>query len=163
MMNANIKILLSALLSIGIISTSVFADKQEPSPKAVKPVVVPTLFKEAAKNNSWKKAFITGKNAQVVFMSVSSKTNPNNELGEETHPFDQIIFVAKGNGKATIAGKTTTIKTHDMIFVPQGVVHNVVNQSKKKELKLVSIYSNKDIPEKTTYQTKADEEKASKS
>lgn len=114
------------------------------------------IFDKVKQNDNWKVAFLTAKDAQIVFMNVSPQTNPNNEIGMETHKFDQIIFVVEGNGKAILDGKTTMIKSGDMIFIPQGVEHNVVNLNAKKSLKILSVYSSMDMPADTTYKKKSD-------
>lgn len=120
-------------------------------------VAIPQIFEKAKKNDNWKFAFLTGKNAQVVFMNISPNTNPNNEIGMETHKFDQIIFVAEGDGKAVLNGKSSTVKSGDMIFIPQGVAHNVINLDANKSLKIISVYSDTDIPANSMYQKKSDE------
>lgn len=118
--------------------------------------VTHAINEQARKNNNWKLAFITGKHAQVVFMNVSPHTNPKNEIGMETHPFDQVIIIVNGEGKAILAGKTSPVKTGDLIFIPQGVAHNVVNLNTQKPLKLISIYSDTDIPAHAKYQKMSD-------
>src|SRR5579871_3741465 len=100
-------------------------------------VVATQVFNEVKKNNNWKLAFLTAKDAQVVFMNITPNTNPDNEIGVETHKFDQIIFVIEGNGKAILSGKTTKVNPGDMIFIPQGVEHNVINMNAKKPLKIL--------------------------
>jgi quercetin dioxygenase-like cupin family protein len=119
-------------------------------------VVTSQIFEQVKQNNNWKLAFLTAKDAQIVFMNVTPNTNPNNEIGMETHKFDQIIFVVEGNGKAILSGKATMVKPGDMIFIPQGVEHNVINLNAKKPLKILSVYSATDIPAKSAYQKKSD-------
>lgn len=120
------------------------------------PTIIPQIFAKAKKNNDWKLALLTGKNAQIVFMSVSPDTNPKNEIGMETHKFDQIILLAEGNGKAVLNGKTSLLKAGDLIFIPQGVEHNVINLNSNKPLKIISVYSENDIAAKAAYRTRAD-------
>lgn len=121
------------------------------------PMVAPMLLEEAKKNQNWKRAFATAKDQQIVFMNVSPQTNPNNEIGMEVHHFDQAILIVEGTGKAVLNGQTSTVKVGDLIFIPQGTSHNVINLSKMRELKLISFYSANDIPAEAEYQTKADE------
>lgn len=119
-------------------------------------VVTNQIFSKVKQNNNWKLAFLTAKDAQVVFMNVAPSTNPNNEIGVETHKFDQIIFVVEGNAKAILNGKTTMVKSGDMIFIPQGVEHNVININQKNPLKILSVYSATDIPANSAYKKKSD-------
>lgn len=119
-------------------------------------VVVNSIFEKAKQNNNWKAAFLTAKDAQVVFMNITPATNSKNEIGMEKHAFDQIIFVVEGKGKAILNGKTTPVKVGDMIFIPQGVDHNVINLNAKKPLKILSVYSSNDIPAKAVYKKQSD-------
>lgn len=118
--------------------------------------VLSQIFDKVKQNDNWKFAFLTAKDAQIVFMNISPMTNPNNEIGMETHKFDQIIFVVEGNGKTILDGKQTIVKQGDMIFIPQGVEHNVVNLNTKKPLKILSVYSSTDIPANAIYKKKSD-------
>jgi len=90
-------------------------------------------------------------------MNISPNTNHNNEIGMETHKFDQIIFIAEGNAKTVLNGKPTNVKSGDMIFIPQGIAHNVINLDRNKPLKIISVYSETDIPESSSIQEKSDE------
>lgn len=137
-----------SLLALCFIPTVAFSveDKSVQDDEVSQPTIVRAVFEESKKNNHWKSAFLTGKDAQVVFMSISPTTNPKNEIGAETHKFDQIILIAEGNAEANLNGKTSTITAGDMIFIPQGTPHNVTNLNKDKPLKIVSIYSRTDIP-----------------
>ena len=114
------------------------------------------IFEKVKQNNNWKLAFATAKDAQVVFMNITPDTNPKNEIGVEIHKFDQIIFVVEGNAKAILNGKITMVKPGDMIFIPQGVEHNVINLNAKKPLKILSVYSATDIPASAAYKKKSD-------
>lgn len=121
------------------------------------PMVAKQFLEQAKKNNNWKTAFATGKQEQIVFMNISPVTNPNNEIGVEVHQFDQAILIVEGKGEVVLNGKTTMISSGDMIFIPQGTSHNVINLDKKKEMKLISFYSQTDIPKGAAYKKKADQ------
>lgn len=114
------------------------------------------IFNHVKQNNNWKLAFLTAKKAQIVFMSISPDTNPKNEIGMETHAFDQIIFIVEGKGKAILDGQTSLVKSGDLIFIPQGVKHNVINVNSNMPLKILSVYSSTDIPADAIYQKKSD-------
>jgi quercetin dioxygenase-like cupin family protein len=120
-------------------------------------VATPQIFEKAKKNDNWKLAFLTGKNGQIVFMNISPVTSPNNEIGMETHKFDQIIFIAEGNANALLDGKLSVVQSGDMIFIPQGTPHNVINLNKENPLKIISVYTDTDIPANTIYTKKSDE------
>ena len=119
--------------------------------------VITNLIEKAKKNENWKTAVVTGEQEQIVFMSVSPRTNPTNEIGDETHAFDQAILIVEGQGQCVLNGKASKIKSGDLIFIPKGTLHNVMNSEKDKALKIISFYSATDIPNGSTYQTKADQ------
>lgn len=121
-------------------------------------VIANQIFEKAKENSNWKLAYVTGKDAQVVFMNITPQTNPNNEIGMETHPFDQVIFVVEGKAKAILDGKESIVKANDMIYVPQGTPHNFINLNGNKPFKIISIYSDTDIPVNAVYKKKSDEQ-----
>jgi mannose-6-phosphate isomerase-like protein (cupin superfamily) len=121
------------------------------------PLVVENFLEKAKKNDNWKTAFVTGKQEQIVLMNVSPATTPNNEIGMEVHPFDQVILIVEGKAKVILNGKSSIVKNGDMVFIPQGTSHNVINLNTKKELKLISFYSQRDIPKDAVYKQKSDQ------
>lgn len=151
--------LLATLLMIGLIPMSSLAqsEKMNSENKDIPPTVTSQVIELAKKNDNWKVAFLTGKHNQVVFMNVSPYTNPKNEIGMETHTFDQIIFIAEGKGKADLNGKISSVKSGDMIFIPEGTPHNVINTNQKEGLKIISVYSDTDIPANSVYKKKEPE------
>lgn len=153
---------LSILLTIGLMPIASLAQSEnmKSENKDIHPMITHQLFEKAKANNNWKSAFVTGKHHQVVFMNVSPSTNPKNEIGMETHPFDQIILVVEGKGKADLAGEMSEVSSGDMIFIPQGTPHNVINLNQTDNLKIISFYSDTDIPASSTYKKKEDESKS---
>ncbi len=121
----------------------------------IEPMVAKKIVEQAKQNQNWKVAFATGKQEQIVFMSISPKTNPKNEIGVEVHEFDQLILIVEGTGKAILKGKETHVQAGDLIFIPLGVEHNVINTG--TELKLISFYALTDIPAGSIYPTKSEQ------
>ena len=155
-------IFLITLLTVGTIPILTFAtsEKNASDNKVIHPLVTHQLFEKAKENKNWKTAFVTGKHHQVVFMNISPSTNPKNEIGIETHPFDQIILIVEGKGKADLAGEMSEVNSGDMIFIPQGTPHNVINLNQKNDLKIISFYSDTDIPANSIYKKKEVESKS---
>ncbi len=148
---------ISTLLLSTLITTSSFASSEENAvDNKINTVITPQIFEMAKRNENWKLALVTGKDAQVVFMNITPKTNPNNEIGMETHKFDQVIFVVEGQAKSILNGKNSTVTAGDMIFIPQGIPHNFINLNAKKPFKIISVYSATDIPESAVYKYKSD-------
>lgn len=96
------------------------------------------IEKETLENNNFRKVLYTGKNSQLVLMSLK----PKEEIGMEVHPDnDQFFRFEKGEGKVIIDGNEYQVKDGDAIVVPAGAQHNVINISETEELKLYTIYS----------------------
>ncbi|MFZ2314448.1 MAG: cupin domain-containing protein [Gammaproteobacteria bacterium] len=146
-----VSIIVSLLTLIAITALS-FAKPEN----KINAVITSQIFEKAKKNDNWKLAFVTGKNAQVVFMNVTPQTNPSNEIGMETHKFDQVIFIVEGKAKAVLDGKESIVQANDMIYVPQGMPHNFINLKANKPFKIISIYSDTDIPLNAVYKKKSD-------
>jgi len=99
---------------------------------------VTPIEKETWKNTDFRRVLYTGKHSQLVLMSLK----PGEEIGEETHEdVDQFFRFEKGEGKVIIDGIEHRIKDGDAVIVPAGARHNVVNTSKRANLKLYTIYS----------------------
>ena len=97
-----------------------------------------TLEKETEKNADFRRVLYTGKHSQLVLMSIK----PGEEIGEETHEnVDQFFRFERGEGKVIIDGVEHRIKDGDGVIVPAGAKHNVVNISKRMNLRLYTIYS----------------------
>lgn len=150
--------LIATLTASLICDCAIAKTKNDSNKKITQAMVAHNLFDQVEKNNHWKFAFASGKNEQVVFMSVSPQTNPNNEIGMETHDFDQVILIVSGNGKTILDGVTSMVKAGDMIFIPQGTAHNVINLNQHKDLKILSFYSENDIPPNAVLSKKSDEQ-----
>ncbi len=113
------------------------------------------LEKETLKNGDFRRVLYTGKHSQLVLMSL----RPGEEIGLEKHDtVDQFFRFEKGEGVVTIDGNEYKVKDGSGVIVPSGAMHNVINTSKKSELKLYTIYSPPEHIDKTIRRTKADAE-----
>jgi mannose-6-phosphate isomerase-like protein (cupin superfamily) len=107
-------------------------------------------------NTNFRKVLYTGKHSQLVLMSL----RPNEEIGMEVHPDnDQFFRFEKGTGKCIIDGNEYTVKDGDVIIVPAGAQHNIINVSGTEELKLYTLYSPAHHKDGIVRATKADAEK----
>jgi mannose-6-phosphate isomerase-like protein (cupin superfamily) len=113
---------------------------------------------ETKKNNYFRQVIFTGKHAQLVLMSLL----PDEEIGDEVHHnVDQFFRIEEGEAKFVLNEKETHIaKDGDAVIVPAGTYHNVINNSKTNKLKLYTVYSPPNHPDKTIHKTKAEAEKA---
>ena len=89
------------------------------------------------KNDDFRRVLYTGKNLQLVLMSIE----PGGEIGEEVHnDRDQFFRVEKGKGEVVIDGHRAKIKGDNAIIVPAGARHNVMNTG-DKPLQLYTLYA----------------------
>ena len=96
------------------------------------------LEKETLKNADFRHVLYTGKNSQLVLMSLK----PGEEIGEEVHEdHDQFFRFENGEGKVIIDGAEHLVKDGSGVIVPAGARHNVINSSKRANLRLYTIYS----------------------
>ena len=91
-------------------------------------------------------------------MNISPLTHPENAIGPQTDPFDQVILVVEGAGKVLFNTKTSSIKEGDMIFIPQGTLYTLTNANKSKGLRFISICSSPNIPQDAAYQKLSEEQ-----
>jgi mannose-6-phosphate isomerase-like protein (cupin superfamily) len=113
---------------------------------------ITSIEKETIKNTDFRRVLYTGNNSQLVLMSLK----PLEEIGMEVHKgIDQFFRFEKGEGKVVIDGVEHNVKDGDAVIVPAGAHHNVVNTSKKLELKLYTIYSPPEHQDKVVRHTKA--------
>lgn len=106
---------------------------------------------ETVENDNFRKVLFTGKNLQLVLMSL----NPGEDVGEEIHnDTDQFFRIDEGQGEAHINGEVFTIKDGSSIVIIQGAKHNIINTSKDKKLKFYSIYAPPHHPNDTIHKTK---------
>jgi mannose-6-phosphate isomerase-like protein (cupin superfamily) len=96
------------------------------------------IEKETSENTNFRKVLYTGKNSQLVLMSLK----PKEEIGMEVHEEnDQFFRFEKGEGKCIIDGNEYELKDGVAIVVPAGAQHNVINMSETEDLKMYTIYS----------------------
>ena len=117
------------------------------------------IERDALKNRNFREVLYTGKNSQLVLMSLK----PKEEIGLETHPEnDQFLRFEGGTGRVIVDESKYTVKDGDAVVIPAGAKHNVVNTSATEELKIYTIYSpphHKDgIIHKTKEQAESDDE-----
>jgi len=99
---------------------------------------VTNLEQETEKNADFRRVLYTGKHSQLVLMSLK----PGEEIGEETHEdVDQFFRFESGEGKVIVDGVEHLVRNGNGVIVPAGAKHNVLNTSKRMNLRLYTIYS----------------------
>ena len=115
---------------------------------------VTNIEEDTTDNSNFRKIIYTGKNSQLVLMSLK----PGEDIGMETHPdVDQFFRIEQGSGVAVINGKKHRIKNGSAIVIPQGAKHNII--ADKEGLKIYSIYSPPHHRFDVVHPTKEDAEK----
>jgi len=103
-------------------------------------------------NDNFRKVLYTGKNSQLVVMSILS----GDDIGEEVHDLDQFIRIEKGEGKAILDGVEHQVEDDFAIVVPAGASHNIINTSQDESLKLYTVYSPPEHKDGIVHVTKED-------
>lgn len=111
------------------------------------------IEQQTLENEYFRKVLFTGKNMQLVLMTLQ----PNEDIGMEVHDgHDQFFRFEAGIGKVIIDGTEYDVKDGDVIIVPAGAQHNIINVSPTETLKLYTIYAPPEHADGTVHATKAD-------
>jgi mannose-6-phosphate isomerase-like protein (cupin superfamily) len=118
------------------------------------------IEKQTLKNGYFRQVLYTGKYTQLVVMCLQ----PGEEIGNEVHAnVDQFFRIEQGEAKFVFNGSEEHV-VHDgeAVIVPAGTYHNIINTSRKKQLKLYTLYSPPNHPDGTVHKDKAEAEEAEK-
>lgn len=109
-------------------------------------------LKEVAKHNDdFRRVRFTGTHSQLVVMALPG----GEEIGEEVHEVDQILYAVEGEGEAFLDGSRMPFAKGDAVAVPAGTRHNIRN-AEAKPLKLFTVYAPPEHPAGTVHHTKAE-------
>ena len=113
---------------------------------------VANIEKLTERNSDFRHVLYTGKNIQLVLMSIQ----PGEDIGEEVHhDRDQFFRIESGEGEIWIDGNQSKIESNDAMIVPAGAKHNVINTG-SNPLQLYTIYGPPEHMDKTVHATKSD-------
>lgn len=113
---------------------------------------VDDIEKLTKSNTNFRRVLYTGKQMQLVLMTLQ----PGEEIGAEVHEDrDQFFRVEDGEGEVVIDGTRTPIKNEFAIIVLAGARHNVINTG-KEPLKVYTLYAPPEHKHGTVHVTKAD-------
>lgn len=114
---------------------------------------VDNIEEKTLANNYFRQVLYTGQHVQLVLMTLQ----PNEEIGMEVHEItDQFLRIEKGQGKVIMNGEEHPLKDGDVIIVPAGTEHNVINTSSTEQMKLYTIYAPPHHKDQTIHRTKTD-------
>jgi mannose-6-phosphate isomerase-like protein (cupin superfamily) len=116
------------------------------------------IEKQTQENTDFRRVLFTGKHAQLVVMCLE----PGEEIGDEVHQnVDQFFRIEQGEARFIFnEGPDHQVREGDVVVVPAGTYHNVINTSKDAPLKLSTLYSPPNHPEGTVHKTRAEAEAA---
>lgn len=93
---------------------------------------------DTLENENFRKVLYTAKHMQLVLMTLK----PNEDIGLEVHKEnDQFFRFESGKGKCVIDGNEYIVGDGDVIVVPAGSQHNIINTESNSELKMYTIYA----------------------
>lgn len=95
------------------------------------------IIKDTQTNDNFRQVMFTGKNSQLVVMSIP----PGGEVGKETHKYtEQTLFFLSGVGEGEFDGEKFPIVQGDVAVVVPGTEHNFVNTG-TEPLKIYTVYA----------------------
>ena len=97
---------------------------------------VDNIEQATIENEDFRRVLYTGKNLQLVLMTLP----PGCDIGEEVHEDrDQFFRVEEGEGEIRIDGVASRVEDDFAVIVPAGARHNVVNTG-SQPLRLYTLY-----------------------
>ena len=116
------------------------------------------IEKDTIENTDFRRVLYTG-HLQLVLMSLE----PKEDIGQEVHDHvDQFFRFEAGEGKVVTGDKEITVKDGDVVVIPAGTVHNIINTSATERLSMYTIYSPANHPHGTVAHTKHEAEELEK-
>ena len=89
-------------------------------------------------NKNFRRVLHTSTHLQLVVMNLE----PGEEIGLETHQeTDQFFRFEQGQGRCVIDKTEYVLRAGDIIIVPAGAKHNIINTDNTTALKFYTIYS----------------------
>jgi mannose-6-phosphate isomerase-like protein (cupin superfamily) len=114
------------------------------------------ILQRAKDNTYFRQVLATGKNVQVVIMSIP----PGGEIGSETHQGnDQTLYLVDGSGQVVLDGQTADFNRGDLVLVLAGTLHNFITKG-TESMKIITTYSPPHHPDGTKHKTKAEADAA---
>jgi len=117
------------------------------------------IEEDTKRNSNFRKVLYTGKYMQLVVMSLK----PGEEIGMEVHDnIDQFFRVEEGMAKFIVDGEEFEVGEENVVIVPAGSQHNVINALPDADLKLYTVYAPPEHADGTVHETKEEAEEAEK-
>ncbi len=109
----------------------------------------------AEENEDFRRVLYTGRNLQLVLMSLPQGC----DIGEEVHEdIDQFFRIEEGEGEIVIDGVAHKVEDDIAVIVPAGARHDVINTG-DEPLKLYTIYGPPEHRDGTVHKDKEQAER----
>lgn len=106
-------------------------------------------------NEDFRRVLYTGRNMQLVLMTLP----PGCDIGEEVHEDrDQFFRIEEGEGEIRIDGQAHRVEDDFAVIVPAGARHNVVNTG-DRPLRLYTLYAPPEHRDGVVHRDKAQAER----
>lgn len=110
------------------------------------------IIEETSTNQNFRRVLYTGRDSQLVVMSIPS----GGEVGRETHAHtEQTLFFLSGTGEGEFDGKKFAVEAGDVVVVTPGTEHNFQNTG-TEDLKIYTVYAPPNHIDGRVHATKAD-------
>jgi mannose-6-phosphate isomerase-like protein (cupin superfamily) len=115
---------------------------------------ITNIERDTLANEDYRRVLFTGRNTQLVLMTL----RPGEEIGRETHAeHDQFIRIESGTGIVELGTARHELSDGVAVVIPAGTRHNVINTSKSEPLRLYTLYSPPEHKDGTVHHSKKDE------
>jgi mannose-6-phosphate isomerase-like protein (cupin superfamily) len=115
-----------------------------------------TIATVAEQSADFRRVLWTGRYTQLVIMTLP----PGGEIGDEVHEeTDQILTFVSGTGEARVGPDSRAVAQGDLVVVPAGTQHNVVNTG-PLPLVLYTVYGPPEHAKGAVHATKEEAEEA---
>lgn len=112
------------------------------------------IERQTVENEDFRRVLYTGRNLQLVLMTLQ----PGEEIGEEVHEeIDQFFRIEEGEGVIDIDGRENRVEDDFAVIVPAGSRHNVRNIG-SAPLRLYTLYGPPEHKDGVVQSTKAEAE-----
>ena len=112
------------------------------------------IERRTVENEDFRRVLYTGKNLQLVLMTLP----PGCDIGEEVHEDrDQFFRIEEGSGIVRVDGADNRVEDDFAVIVPAGARHNVINDS-DAPLRLYTIYGPPEHVDGLVHHTKEEAE-----
>ena len=112
------------------------------------------IERRTVENEDFRRVLYTGKNLQLVLMTLP----PGCDIGEEVHEDrDQFFRIEEGSGIVRVDGADNRVEDDFAVIVPAGARHNVINDS-DAPLRLYTIYGPPEHKDGIVHHTKEEAE-----